>query len=132
MGRLLILGLVAGLVPAAVQAQPAAPERLVPRESESNAVTGIVPERFIGYAALSSPRIWGNAMQSGPLAARTWGALLLGGGSRGGEGGLALDVRASVVAADAEEDITTEEELACGGFLHVGQVDPPEEPPHLG
>ena len=52
----------AGLVPAAVQAQPAAPERLVPRESESNAVTGIVPERFIGYAALSSPRIWGNAM----------------------------------------------------------------------
>ena len=62
MGRLLILGLVAGLVPAAVQAQPAAPERLVPRESESNAVTGIVPERFIGYAALSSPRIWGNAM----------------------------------------------------------------------
>ena len=62
MGRLLILGLVAGLVPAAVQAQPAAPERLVPRESESNAVTGIVPERFIGYAALSPPRIWGNAM----------------------------------------------------------------------
>lgn len=62
MGRLLILGLVAGLVPAAVQAQPAAPERLVPRESESNAVTGIVPERFIGDAALSPPRIWGNAM----------------------------------------------------------------------
>ena len=62
MGRLLILGLVAGLVPAAVQAHPAAPERLVPRESESNAVTGIVPERFIGDAALSPPRIWGNAM----------------------------------------------------------------------
>ena len=62
MGRLLILGLVAGLVPAAVQAQPAAPERLVPRESESNAVTGIVPDRVIGDAALSPPRIWGNAM----------------------------------------------------------------------
>lgn len=62
MGRLLILGLVAGLVPASVQAQPAAPERPVPRESEANSVTGIVPERFIGDAALSPPRIWGNAM----------------------------------------------------------------------
>ncbi len=62
MGRLLILGLLAGLVPASVWAQPATSERPVPRESESNAVTGIVPERFIGDAALSPPRIWGNAM----------------------------------------------------------------------
>lgn len=62
MGRLLILGLLAGLVPATVVAQPAPAERPVPRESEANAVTGIVPERYIGDAALSPPRIWGNAM----------------------------------------------------------------------
>lgn len=50
----------------AQQAVPPVPpppvDRPVPRESEANAVTGIVPERFIGDAALASPRIWGNAM----------------------------------------------------------------------
>ena len=47
--------------PAWAQVPPAA-ERPVPRESESNAVTGITVERFIGDAALAAPRIIGNAM----------------------------------------------------------------------
>lgn len=46
----------------AAAAQAPAGERPVPRESESNAVTGIVPERYIGDAALSPPKIAGNAM----------------------------------------------------------------------
>jgi hypothetical protein len=52
-----IFSAAAVLAATAATAQPA-----VPRESEANAVTGIVPERFIGDAALSPPRIWGNAM----------------------------------------------------------------------
>ncbi|MBU6165456.1 MAG: cupin domain-containing protein [Alphaproteobacteria bacterium] len=66
MGRLGLVAVLAGLLPALAQAQVLPPvgaaERPVPRESESNAVTGIVPERFIGDAALSPPRIIGNAM----------------------------------------------------------------------
>ncbi|MFZ4382943.1 MAG: cupin domain-containing protein [Sandarakinorhabdus sp.] len=47
--------------PAWAQVPPVA-ERPVPRESESNAQTGITVERFIGDAALAAPRIIGNAM----------------------------------------------------------------------
>lgn len=66
LARRLVIGGLAAMAAVAAQAQqaPAAAlaERPVPRESESNAVTGIVPERFIGDAALSPPRIAGNAM----------------------------------------------------------------------
>ncbi|MEI6486810.1 MAG: hypothetical protein WCO11_11150 [Sphingomonadales bacterium] len=51
------------LLAGAAHAQMPAPEaRPVPRESEANKVTGIVVERFLGDAALSAPRIIGNAM----------------------------------------------------------------------
>lgn len=54
---------VAALAGAAMaQMPPDLQPRPVPRESESNRVTGIVPERFIGDAALAMPRIIGNAM----------------------------------------------------------------------
>ncbi|WP_353198894.1 cupin domain-containing protein [Sandarakinorhabdus sp.] len=53
----------AALSGGAALAQSAPAEaRPVPRESESNAVTGITVERFIGDAALAAPRIIGNAM----------------------------------------------------------------------
>lgn len=51
----------AALLVSPLHAQTAEP-RPVPRESESNRVAGITVERFLGDAALSAPRIVGNAM----------------------------------------------------------------------
>lgn len=75
---------VVALAGAALAQPPAAEPRPVPRESESNRVTGIVVERFIGDAALAMPRIIGNAMlartilSKGDPAQPGWpGALLL-------------------------------------------------------
>ena len=61
--------LAAFAVPASSQvAQTAA--QPVPRESESNAVTGITVERFLGDASLSAPRIVGNAMLTRAILTR--------------------------------------------------------------
>lgn len=67
----------------------------VPRESESNAVTGIAVERFIGDAALSAPKIVGNAMLTRAILTR-------GDPTQPGWPGALLTIRNEVVAASLQ------------------------------
>lgn len=81
----------------AATAQTPAPggERPVPRESESNAQTGIAVERFLGDASLSAPRIVGNAMLTRTILSK-------GDPSQPGWPGALLVHKTEVVAASLE------------------------------
>ena len=87
--------LAAALLAPATHAQSPDAARPVPRESESNAVTGITVERFIGDAALSAPKIVGNAMLTRAI-------LTKGDPSQPGWPGALLTQKTEVVAASLQ------------------------------
>jgi hypothetical protein len=109
---------VAALAGSATLAQVPPPEaRPVPRESESNRVTGIVVERFIGDAALAMPRIIGNAM-----LART--ILSKGDPSQPGWPGALLVYKSEIFAASLEAGEATsmmQPEEQWIGYVKAGQ-----------
>ena len=79
---------------------PATADRPVPRESEANAQTGITVERFIGDAALSAPRVMGNAMLVRTILSK-------GDPSEPGWPGALLVMKTEVVAASLEANEAT-------------------------